>query len=68
MSSSVHIDNNIIILDEWPGEAIYFINFIQPKKKDLYYVYTIMEATVCYLLMLQKYNNSNLWEKDVVCV
>ena len=36
MSSSVHIDNNIIILDEWPAEAIYFINFIQPKKKVLF--------------------------------
>ena len=33
MSSSVHIDNNIIILDEWPAEAIYFINFIQQEKK-----------------------------------
>ena len=30
------------------------INFIQNQEKDLFWVYTIMEATVSYLLILQK--------------
>ena len=66
MNSSVHIDNkrkDILILDEGPTqglddtlltvEAKYLINFQDHKE-----VYTIMEATVSYLLMLQKYINS----------
>ena len=65
MSSSVHIDNegkHILILGEGPTqgldditlttEAKYPINFTQSGKR---FVYTIMEATVSYLLMLQKY-------------
>ena len=69
MSSSVNVDNknkDIVILGEWPtqglddttltAEAKYPINFTQPIKR---FVYTIMEATVCYLLLLQKYINSN---------
>ena len=71
MSSSVHIDNKgkyILILGEGPTkrlddttlteEAKYHIDFTQLRKRDLYWVYTIMEATVSYLLMLQKYINS----------
>ena len=63
MSSSVHFDNkgkDILILGEGPTqglddttltlEAKYLINFSRS-------VYTIMEATVSYLLMLQKYIN-----------
>ena len=70
MSSSVHIDNknkDILILGEGPTqgfddttlttEAKYPINFTY-QIKDLYQVYTIMEATVSYLLMLQTYINS----------
>ena len=66
MSSSVRIDNkgiDILILRKGPTqglddsalttEAIYPINFKQPDK-----VYNIMEATACFLLMLQKYINS----------
>ena len=64
MSSSVHIDNKgkvILILGERPtqglddttltSEAMYPINFTKPNKR---FVYTIMEATASYLLMLQK--------------
>ena len=70
MSSSVHINNkgkDILILGKGPKQgldgttftarALYPINFTQSGKK-LYYVYTIMEATISYLLMLQKYINS----------
>ena len=71
MSSSVHIDNeskDILILGEGPtqgldgttltGEARYLINFTQSGKRFvLSLLYTIMEATVAYLLMLQKYIN-----------
>ena len=69
MSSSVNVDNknkDIIILGEWPrqglddttlaAEAKYPINFTQPIKR---LVYTIIVATVYYLLLLQKYINSN---------
>ena len=44
MSSSVHVDNK--------GKDIYTI------RKNICKVYTIMEATVSYLLMLQRYINS----------
>ena len=70
MSSSLHVDNkgkNILILGEGPtqgvddttltAEAIYLL-ILHNREKDLYYVYTIMEATVSYMLMLQKYINS----------
>ena len=63
MSSSVHVDNkgnDILILGEGPAqglgdtaltaEAKYPINFTQSRKR--------FEATVFYLLMLQKYINS----------
>ena len=66
INSSVHVDNknkDILIPGEGPteglddttftAEAIHHINFTQPNK-----VYTIMEATAFYLLMLQKYINS----------
>ena len=58
MSSSVHVDNegnNILILDEGPtqgldytaltAEAKYPTNF-HNHEKDLYFVCTIMEATI----------------------
>ena len=64
----MHIDNNykdILILSKRTtqelddttlrAEAKYPIYFTQPRKR---FVYTIMEATVFYLLMLQKYTNS----------
>ena len=66
MSSSVHIDHKgkvILILGEEPthglddatltAEAKYLINVTQIE--HLYQVHTIVEATVSYLLMLQKY-------------
>ena len=37
---------------------ISYLLILHNKEKDLYEVYTIMEATVSYLLMLQKYINS----------
>ena len=68
MSSSVDIDNknkDILILGEGTtqvlddttltAEAKYPINFMQSGKR---FVYAIMEATVSFLLMLQKYINS----------
>ena len=71
MSSSVHIDNKgkyILILGEGPTQglddttltaaAIYPINFIQPIKRFALNLQSIIEATVSYLLMLQKYINS----------
>ena len=70
-SSSVHVDNkekNILILGEGPiqrlddttltAEGKFPINFTQPEK-HFYQVYTIMEATVFYWLMLQKYINQS---------
>ena len=67
MSSSVHVDNknkDILIFGEGPtqgldnttltAEAKYPINFTKSGKRFVL-VYTIMEATVSYLLMLQKY-------------
>ena len=72
MNSSVHVDykrKDILILGEGPTqglddttlttEAKYTI-ILHNQEKDLHYneVYTIMEATVSYLLMLQKYINS----------
>ena len=63
MSSSVHLitKKDISILGEGPtqglddttltAEAIYPINFTQPNKRF------VMEATVSYLLLLQKYIN-----------
>ena len=66
MCSSVHIDKkneNILVFGEGPTQGLddtpltakakYPINFSQ-SVKDLY---TIMEATVSYLLMIQKYIN-----------
>ena len=73
MSSSVHIDNenkDIPILGEGStqgfndttltAKAKNPINFTQSGKRFVlrYKVYTLMEATVSYLLMLQKYINS----------
>ena len=68
VSSTVHIDNkgiDILILGKgptqglvdtaWTVEAKYPINFTQSNRR--FVVYTIMEATVSYLLMLQKYIN-----------
>ena len=68
MSSSVHVDNkgkDILILSEGrtqglddtklTSEGKYLINFKQSGKRS---VYTIMEATVSYLFMLQKYISS----------
>ena len=67
MSSYVYVVNkgkDILILGEGPTqgldytiltlEAKYSINFTQSNRK----LYTIMEATVFYLLMLQKYISS----------
>ena len=69
MSSSVHVDNEgkyILILGEQPtqwlddttltAETKYPINFTQSNRR-FYWVYTIMEATVSCVLMLQKYIN-----------
>ena len=66
MSSSMHTDNknkDILMLGEGPTkgldntslkvEAMYPINYTQPNKRFL-----LMEATVSYLLMLQKYISS----------
>ena len=63
MSSSMHFDNknkNILILCEGPTQGLddttltaEAINFTQPRKRFVLKVYTIMEATVSYLLMLQ---------------
>ena len=70
MSSSVHIDNknkDVLILGEGPlqgvvdttltAKAKYPINFTQPRKRFALSLTTV-EATVSYLLMLQKYMNS----------
>ena len=70
MSSSVHIDNknkHILIPSEGPKqglddttlavEAKCSINFIQLGKR-FGLSYTVMEATVSYLFMLQKYISS----------
>ena len=57
MSSSVHVDNkgkDILIL----GEGKYHIHFTQSGKRFVSKVYTIMEAIVSYLLMIQKCLNS----------
>ena len=64
MTSSVHIDNkgrDTVILGEGPtqeidettltAEAKYAINFTQLQKR----FYAIMEVTVSYLLIIQKY-------------
>ena len=66
MSSSMHTDNknkDILMLGEGPtqgldntslkAEAMYPVNYTQPNKRFL-----LMEATVSYLLMLQKYISS----------
>ena len=68
MSSSVDIDNknkDILILGEGTTQVLddttltaetkYPINFMQSGQR---FVYAIMEATVSFLLMLQKYINS----------
>ena len=81
MSLSVHVHNknkDILISGEGPAQAlddttfatkvIYPINFTQPNKR---FVYTILEATVSYLLMLDKYMNSKqkpLKQKIINCV
>ena len=69
-SSSVHVDNkgeNILILVEGPTQGlddtkltaqIHILLILHKQVKDLYYVYTLMETTNSYLLMLQKYINS----------
>ena len=72
MNSSVHVDykgKDILILGEGPTQGLddttltteeKYTIILHNQKKDLHYneVYTIMEATVSYLLMLQKYINS----------
>ena len=64
MSSSVHVDNkgkDSLILGEGPTQGLDDTKLIAEAKypeKDLSQVCTIMEATVSYLLMLQKYINS----------
>ena len=69
-SSSVHADNkgeNILILGEGPTQGlddtkltaqIHILLILHKQVKDLYYVYTLMETTNSYLLMLQEYINS----------
>ena len=57
MSLSVHVDNkgkDILILGEGPTQGLNDITLTTEAK------YPIMEATVSYLLMIQKYINSNL--------
>ena len=72
MNLSVHVDykgKDILILGEGPTQGLddttltteeKYTIILHNQKKDLHYneVYTIMEATVSYLLMLQKYINS----------
>ena len=64
MSSLVHIVNKnkdtlIFGLDDTTLEEKLNILLVLPnQEKDLYQVYIIMQATVPYLLMLQKYINS----------
>ena len=77
MSSSVHVANknkNILILDQGPPqgldttltvEAKCPINFTQPNERFVL-IYTAMEATVSYLLMLPKlyqFKTKKLWNK-----
>ena len=57
MSLSVHVDNkgkDILILGEGPTQGLNDTTLTTEAK------YPIMEATVSYLLMIQKYINSNL--------
>ena len=64
MSSLVHIVNknkDILILgldDTTLEEKLNILLVLPNQEKDLYQVYIIMQATVPYLLMLQKYINS----------
>ena len=64
MSSLVHIVNknkDILILgldDNTLEEKLNILLVLPNQEKDLYQVYIIMQATVPYLLMLQKYINS----------
>ena len=70
MSSLVHIVNknkDILILgarstqgldDTTLEQKLNILLFLPNQEKDLYQVYIIMQATVPYLLMLQKYINS----------
>ena len=71
MSSSAQIDNkgkDILIFGEgpsqrldgttFPAEAKYHIDFTQSRKRFVLHYYTIMETTVSYLLILQKYIHS----------
>ena len=75
---------DILILGEGPiqrldnttltAEATNFINLLtyllilHNQIKDLYYVYTIMEAVASYLLMLQEYEIKTLKQKNMHCV
>ena len=77
MSSLVHIVNKnkdtlIFGLDDTTLEEKLNILLVLPnQEKDLYQVYIIMQATVPYLLMLQKYINSmkmTLKMKIIDCV
>ena len=57
MSLSVHVDNkgkDVLILGEGPTQGLNDTTLTTEAK------YPIMEATVSYLLMIQKYINSNL--------
>ena len=64
MSSLVHIVNknkDILILgldDTTLEEKLNILLVLPNQEKDLYQVYITMQATVPYLLMLQKYINS----------
>ena len=64
MSSLVHIVNknkDILILgldDTTLEEKLNILLVLPNQEKDLYQVYITMQATVLYLLMLQKYINS----------
>ena len=83
MSSLVHIVNKnkeILILDAGSTQGLddttleqklNILLVLPNQEKDLYQVYIIMQATVPYLLMLQKYINSmkmTLKMKIIDCV
>ena len=57
MSSSLH-NSNVLILGERPekvlDDTISILLIVHNQEKDLYKVFTVMEATVSYLLILKK--------------
>ena len=61
MSSSVHVDNkekDILILGEGPTQQLDDTTLTAEAKYPINFTQSMMEATVSYLLMLQKYINS----------